>query len=429
MPRRTTTAAEQEALAKAAKYLPGGSNGNTVTQDIVIREGKGSRVWDLSGNEYVDYALGSGPMLIGHANREVVEAVTEQVSKGTTFFGLNDHAIELAETLVEAVPCAEKVRFASTGTEATFHAMRAVRAYRKRDKILKFEGGYHGMNDYALMSVSPSKPTDFPQALPDSGGIPASIRAEMLIAPFNDIETTSAIIERHHDDLAGVIVEPFQRVISPVAGFLEGLREVTRQYGVPLIFDEVVTGFRLAYGGAQEYYGVVPDVSAFGKAMAGGFPLSAVAGTAAIMDYFEPATDPSNGGVLQEGTLNGNPVAAVAGLATLRVLRREGTYERLFATGNVIKDALQRMLNEAEIPAKVVGEAPVFDVYFTEEDIKDYRSTLAADGQKQARFVRLLLERGIYKNHNKFYISTVHGREDVELTTRAFASAIEELGR
>ena len=427
MPRRTTTAAEREALAKAARYLPGGSNGNTVTQDIVIREGKGSRVWDVSGNEYVDYSLGSGPMLIGHANPEVVEAVTQQVSKGTTFFGLNDHAVELAETLVEAVPCAEKVRFASTGTEATFHAMRAARAYRKRAKILKFEGGYHGMSDYALMSMSPSEPTDFPQALPDSGGIPESIRAEMLIAPFNDIETTSAIIERHHDDLAGVIVEPFQRVIVPAPGFLEGLREVTRQYGVPLIFDEVVTGFRLAYGGAQEYYGVVPDVAAYGKAMAGGFPLSAVAGTAEIMDYFEPVTDPSNGGILQEGTLNGNPVAAVAGLATLRVLRREGTYERLLATGNVIKDSLQRMLNEAEIPAKVVGEAPVFDVYFTEEDIKDYRSSRASDGQKQARFVRLLLERGIFKNHNKFYISTVHGTEDVELTTQAFASAIEEL--
>ena len=418
---------EREALAKAARFLPGGSNGNTVYQGNVISRGRGSHVWDLSGNEYVDYSLGSGPMLIGHAHPEVVAAVAKQIENGTTFFALNEHAILLAEEIVRAVPCAEKVRFASTGAEATFQAMRVARAYRRRDKVLKFEGGYHGMNDYALMSMAPARPPEFPAAAPDSAGIPESVRSEMVIAPYNDIEATSAIVERYHDELGAVIVEPFQRVIPPKPGFLQGLREVTRQYGVPLIFDEVVTGFRFAYGGAQEYYGVVPDLCAMGKTMAGGFPLSVIAGIAEIMDHFDPGLPPSEGGVLQEGTLNGNPVAAVAGLTTLMVLRREGAYERLFANGQRIKDALQSMMNEAEIPAQVVGEAPVFDLFFTENEITDYRSTLGADKAKLLRFNRLLLDRGVFKNHGKYYFSTVHDDDDAALTIEAMRSAIEAL--
>ena len=208
----------------------------------------------------------------------------------------------------------------------------------------------------------------------------------MLIAPFNDIETTSAIIERHHDELAGVIVEPFQRVIPPRPGFLEGLREVTERYELPLIFDEIVTGFRFAYGGAQEYYGVTPDLCTLGKVVAGGFPLSAVAGRDEIMEHFDPTRVEKGGLMPQIGTLNGNPVAAAAGLATLNVLRLEGTYERLFANGQRVKDALQRLLDQAEIPAQVVGESVLFDVYFTGEEIVDYRSTLRADKDRVTRF-------------------------------------------
>jgi glutamate-1-semialdehyde 2,1-aminomutase len=427
VPERKIGPREREVLEKARRYLPGGSNGNTISMDIVIREGKGSRVWDLSGNEYVDYSLGSGPMLLGHAHPDVVSAVAKQIEHGTTFFGLNEYAIRLAEEIVAAVPCAEKVRFTSTGTEATFFAMRAARVYRKREIILKFEGGYHGMNDYALMSVAPARPLEYPAPTPDSAGIPRSLQSEVLIAPFNDIETTSAIIEKHHDELAGVIVEPIQRVIQPRPGFLQGLREVTRLYDIPLIFDEVVTGFRFAYGGAQEYYGVVPDLCTLGKAVAGGFPLGAVAGVGEIMDHFDPARAPGEGFVMQEGTLNGNPVAAVAGLAALAVLRREGTYERLFATGQRIMDELRRLLYEAEIPAQVVGEAPMFDVLFLDGEVTDYRSTLTADKQKLARFNELLLQRGVFKNHNKYYVSTVHDRADVDFTVNAFASAIQEL--
>ncbi len=405
--------------------MPGGSLGN-LTVDLVIKEGSGSRVRDVSGNEYIDYLLGSGPMMVGHAHPRVVAAVQEQVEHGSTFFAGNESAILLAEEIVRAVPCADTVRFSSSGTEATLYAMRAARAFRGRDKILKFEGGFHGMNDYALMSMGPSDPPNFPAAVPDSAGIPASVAGEMLIAPFNDIETTSAIVERYHDEIGGVIVEPFQRLLTPLPGFLEGLRELTKEYEVPLIFDEVVTGFRFSYGGAQEYYGVTPDLCALGKAVGGGFPLTAVAGREEIMSGFD-ASSPGDGFVLQIGTLSGNPVASAAGLATLEILREPGTYEKLFATGQQLKDALQRLLNEAEIPAVVAGEAPLFEVFFTDGEIQDHRSTLLADKEMLRRFNNLLLERGIFKGDSKFYLSTSHTQRDVEETVEAFESAVDEL--
>ena len=426
MTRRHVGDREQEILDLAGRLLPGGSNGNTVTMDTIIARGQGPRVWDMSGNEYVDYALGSGPMLIGHAHPEVVAAVEEQLSKGATFFALNESAVLLAEEIVRAVPCAEKVRFASSGTEATFFAMRVARAYRGRDKILKFEGGFHGMNDYGLMSMSPTEPPDFPAPAPDAMGIPGSIEGDVLIAPFNDIETTSAIIERHHDELAGVIVEPLQRIIPPKPGFLQGLRDVTSQYGVPLIFDEIVTGFRFAYGGAQEYYGVVPDLCTLGKAVAGGYPLSAIVGRGDIMDYFAPGAH-GDKFVMQEGTLNGNPVAAVAGLATLRVLHQEGTYERLFATGTRLMESLRELLYQAEVPAQVLGEPPMFDIVFTDHEISDYRGTLDRDQAKLMRLNELMRGRGVFKNNSKYYVSTVHGDEEVEQTVSAWKSALEEL--
>ncbi|MCH9009620.1 MAG: aminotransferase class III-fold pyridoxal phosphate-dependent enzyme, partial [Chloroflexi bacterium] len=294
VPDRVVSPQERELVEKAQRYLPGGSLGNA-WGGLVIQEGKGGRVRDVSGNEYVDFMLGSGPMLIGHANQEVADAVRQQLDKGTTFFADNEPAILLAEEISSAVPCAEKVRFSSSGTEATFYALRTARAFRRRDKILKFEGGFHGMHDYALMSMAPSDPPDFPQAKPDSAGIPRSIQDEVLIAPFNDIETTTAIIEKYHDELAAVIVEPFQRLLPPKEGFLQGLREVTLQYEIPLIFDEIVTGFRFAYGGAQEYYGVVPDMCTLGKVVAGGFPLSAVTGKDEIMSHLDRSAVDSDG--------------------------------------------------------------------------------------------------------------------------------------
>ena len=428
MQQRATSPTETELIQKAHQFLPGGSLGN-IGKDIVITEGKAARVRDAGGNEYIDYLLGSGPMLVGHAHPEVLEVVRAQIEKGTTFFANNDQAILLAERLVNAVPCADMVRFGSSGTEATLYALRAARAYRGRDKILKFEGGYHGMHDYALMSMSPANPHDFPRPTPDSPGIPRSIQDEVLIAPFNDLDTAAATIAARHDELGAVIVEPFQRLLPPKPGFLQGLRDATAQYGVPLIFDEVVTGFRFAYGGAQEYYGVEPDLCSLGKVIAGGFPLSAVAGKSEFMTQFDSAAAQPGGHLPQIGTLSGNPIAAAAGLKTLEILRREGTYERLFATGQRLKDELQRMLDQAEIPAKVVGEPPLFDVYFTQDEITDYRSTLTADKRMMSRFNDLMLANGVLKGDSKFYVSIAHTAADVQQTLDAFAAAVDDLKR
>lgn len=425
MSERVITDAERQIARRAERVLPGGSLGN-ISNPIVIAEGKAGRVRDASGNEYVDYLMGSGPMLVGHAHPEVIAAVKQQLDKGTTFFANNEHAIRLAEEIVSAVACADKVRFTTSGTEATLYAMRTARAFRGRDKVLKFEGGYHGMHDYALMSMITTNPVDFPQATPDSAGIPKSIQNEMLVAPFNDLDTTSAIIERHHDELAAVIVEPFQRLIPPQPGFLQGLRDVTNQYQIPLIFDEIVTGFRFAYGGAQEFYGVTPDLCTMGKVMAGGFPLAMVAGKDELMAHFDRTAEPDSF-VPQIGTLSGNPVAAVAGLATLEILKRPGTYERLFAAGETLKGELQRLMDEAEIPAKVVGESPLFDVFFTEEEIIDYRSTLRADKKRLTRFNALLLEEGVLKGDTKFYVSLAHDQADIQKTLDAFRSAVDQL--
>ena len=417
---------ERQLVTRAHQVLPGGNLGN-VSQDIVIARGEGSRIWDASGNEYIDYLLGSGPMVIGHSHPEVVEVVREQLAKGTTFFANNEHAIELAEEIVSAVPCAEKVRFSSTGTEATLYAMRAARAYRGKDKILKFEGGFHGMNDYALMSVFSTNPDGYPHPSPDSAGIPRAIQDEVLIAPFNDLDKTSEIVEQYHDEIGGIIVEPFQRLIPPQPGFLQGLRKLADEYEIPLIFDEVVTGFRFAYGGAQEFYGVKPDLCTLGKAVAGGFPLTAVAGSDEIMSHMDSAAVPSGGFMPQIGTLSGNPIAAAAGLKTLEILRRPGTYETMRATGNQLRTSLQRMLDEAEIPAQVTGEDVLFDVFFTDQEITDHRSTLSADASTMGKFNSAVVERGIFKGASKFYISAAHTEADVEQTLEAFSGAVGEI--
>ena len=423
---RSQSDRERNLVERAHAVLPGGNLGN-VAKDIVIERGEGSHIWDASGNEYIDYLLGSGPMLIGHGHPEVLEVVREQLGKGTTFFANNEFAIELAEEIVSAVPCADKVRFSSTGTEATLYAMRAARAYRRKDKILKFEGGFHGMNDYSLMSIWPSRLTDFPNSVPGSAGIPRSVQNEMLIAPFNDLETTRGIVEQSHDELAGIIVEPFQRLIPPKPGFLQGLRQIADEYGIPLIFDEVVTGFRFSYGGAQEFYGVTPDICTLGKAAAGGFPLTAIAGREDIMLHMDGGEAPTEDFMPQIGTLSGNPIAAVAGLKTLEILRRPGTYEAMRATGATLREGLQRMLDEAEIPARVTGEDVLFDVYFTDVEITDYRSTLTADSATMGRFNAGVLERGIFKGDSKFYISAAHDEGDIEQTLNAFKETIEEI--
>jgi glutamate-1-semialdehyde 2,1-aminomutase len=423
----------QDGLIDTAKrVLPGGTFGN-MAGDVVIREGRGGRVWDEDGKEYVDFLLGSGPMLVGHAHPEVTVAAQARIAQGTTFFANNRWGIELAEAIVAASPCAEQVRFVSTGSEADLYAMRVARAFTKRDKVLKFEGGYHGMSDYSLMSLAPKRagnfPANFPAAVPDSAGIPRSLRDEMLVAPFNNIDAVAGIVREHRDELAAVILEPFQRIIPPAPGFLQALRKLTAEYDIPLIFDEVVTGFRLAYGGAQEYYDVVPDICTLGKVIGGGFPLAAIAGRADIMAHFDKSKVGDDGFLMQIGTLSGNPVAAAAGLATLNILRRPGAYEQIFATGRELMSTMAQLLREAGIPAQIMGEPPLFEVVFTSDSspIRDYSGTLRGDMDVARRFNGLLRERGILKGEQKYYVSLAHTAEDIRHTREAWASAIKVL--
>ncbi len=411
---------------RAAGVMPAGGFGN-FDPSLVIREGHGARVWDEDGHDYVDYLIGSGPMLLGHGHPEVVDAVQGQLSKGMTFFANNAAGIELAEVICDAVTCAEQLRFVSTGGEADMYAMRLARAHTGREKIIKFEGGYHGMSAESLMSLAPTRLQNFPLAVPDSAGIPESVRDLMLIAPFNDAEFVKGLLDEHADEIAAIIVEPLQRLIPPAPGFLEALREETEKRGIVLIFDEVVTGFRLAYGGAQEHYGVIPDLCTLGKIIGGGLPLAAVAGKADIMAHFDANKAGDAGFTYQVGTLSGNPLAAIAGLKTLEILRRDGAYEQLRQNGKTVMTALENHLTNGDIPHQIVGDPVLFDVVFTASPVIDYRCVLHANADLARCFNQTLREQGVLKPPSKFYVSLALTDDDLAHTERAIAEAANAL--
>ena len=406
---------QQELFDRARRVMPAAGFGN-YDPDIIIREGHGSRVWDEDGTEYIDYLIGSGPMILGHGHPEVVAAVTEQLGKGMTFFAQNAHGIELAEEICRAVTCAEQVRYVSTGTEADMYAMRLARAFTGRDKIIKFEGGYHGMSSEAQMSLAPQDLIDFPVAVPDSDGIPESVRGEMLIAPYNNIDFVRALLLEHSSQIAAIIVEPFQRIIPPAPGFLEALREECSKHGAILIFDEVVTGFRIAYGGAQSLYGVTPDMCTLGKLIGGGLPLAAIAGSSDIMSHFDKEKVGADRFVMQIGTLSGNPLAAVAGLKTLEILRRPGQYEKLQTTGETLMGEIRHRLESAGHEVQVVGHPTLFDVVFTDKPVRDYRDWLHGTRNKAADLHVQLKKNGILKGLGKFYVSLALTDEDISRT-------------
>ncbi len=421
---------EQKLIDMAVNFLPASARTPTMSLEssIIIKEGHGSKITDMSGNKYIDYLLGSGPMFLGHAHPAVVKAVRDTLERGSSFLLPNEPSILLAEELVKAVPCAEKLCFGNTGSDATFFAIRLARAFRKRDKILKFEGGYHGQGDHVLMSNQWTKEAKaYPTAVPNSEGIPKSVVEDVLIAPFNNLDLTSDIIDKNRDDLAGVIVEPLQRTIPPQPGFLEGLREITARHEIPLIFDEVVTGFRLAYGGAQEYYGVTPDLCAIGKSMSAGHPISAVCGRADIMKFAESIRRITGNYVSLTGTYSGNPISCTAALAALKELRREGVYESVFEKGTKLKNALQKSLDKAGIPAQVLGEPPAFQPWFSETAIFDFRSSQSSDPMLNFQFSQELIDRGVLKGHEKFFISTVHSDEDIDFTIDVIDDAVQAL--
>lgn len=395
--------------------LPGGAR-------KVIARGKGTRVWDTEGVEYVDFLLGSGPLILGHAHPAVVEAVSAQVAQGSTFYAPNEKVLALAERIVERAPCAEMVQFCGSGSEATQYALRLARAATGREKVLKFEGAFHGSNDYALMSLYPSGPSDYPRAEPSSAGIPQGVADSVLIAPYNDLERTRAIVDHHGPEIAAIIAEPFQRVIPPAPGFLEGLRTLADRHGIVLVFDEVVTGFRWGPAGAQGYYGTTPDLATYGKIIGGGYPLAAVAGRREVMELAGQDHRGHEDFVYFSGTLNGNPVAAAAGLATLDVLDEPGSYERLFALGTRIR----RLLTEAFIgrDAQVMGEGPLFQVLLTDQPVTDYRTMKTADAAAMAPIARGVFERGFFISGEKGYLSLVHSDEEVDALAAAYREAL-----
>ena len=411
---------------RARAVLPAGGLGN-FDPSIFIREGRGSRVWDEDGREYVDYLIGSGPMLLGHGHPEVLEAVAEQLPRGMTFFANNAAAVDLAEEICRAVACAEQVRFLASGGEADMYAMRLARAATGRDKILKFEGGYHGMSAEAQMSLAPTRLVNFPQAVPDSAGIPEAVRAGMLIAPFNDLDYLDSLLAEHGADIAGLIVEPLQRIIPPLPGFLQAVRGLCDRYGIVLIFDEVVTGFRFAYGGAQEEYGVTPDLCTLGKIIGGGFPLAAVAGRKDIMDHFDKAAVGADRWLMMLGTLSGNPAAAVAGLKTMEILRRDGAYGRLRAHGERLQAMFARHLDAAGIDHRIVGHPMLFDVVFTDRNVRSYRDVAAADTKRSAAFNAALRANGIFKSPGKVYPCLALTEEDFAMTEAAIVRATEAI--
>ncbi|MEM8728537.1 MAG: aminotransferase class III-fold pyridoxal phosphate-dependent enzyme [Pseudomonadota bacterium] len=420
---RVSTQAEW--IARAQTVLPAGGFGN-FDPGIIIARGAGSRVWDEDGVEYVDYLIGSGPMLLGHGHPEVMEAVLEQLPKGMTFFANNTKGIELAEAIVEAVPCCAQVRFVASGGEADMYAIRLARAVTGRDKILKFEGGYHGMSAEAQMSLAPDQRQNFPQPVPDSAGIPQGVADQVLIAPFNDLAAVESLLS-DHTDIAAIIVEPLQRIIPAAPGYLQGLRDLCTRHDVLLIFDEIVTGFRLAYGGAQDRYGVTPDICTLGKIIGGGFPLAALGARAEIMQHFDKAIVGGDKWLMQLGTLSGNPVAAAAGLKTMEILRRDGAYDQLRQTGRALQTMQSEALANAGIAHRICGDETLFDLYFTDRACTDYRSAVHDDPEHNEVYNRVLRQAGVFKAPGKLYPSLAVSGEDLEMTKVAVERAVQAL--
>ena len=412
----------------AEQALPGGGLGSyALPEDVrfVIHRGVGARLEDVDGNWHIDYVGGAGALILGHAHPAVVEAAQAQVAKGLHYFGtLCEPTIMLAKELVEAIPCAERLCFATTGSEATFYAMRMARAFTGRDKILKFEGGYHGNHDYSNLSVTPRALSNYPAGQPDTGGIPAALQATVLVAPFNDLDIVRRIVEEYRADLAAIIVEPVQRIIFPLPGFLEGLRKICDDNGVLLIFDEVVTGFRLAWGGAQEYFGVIPDLASYGKIVGGGGPLSAIAGRADIIDISDPANRGQPGYAYVNGTLHGNPVAAAAGLATLAELKKPGAYERLHGDADRLVAECQTVLERHRVPAIATGRCSLWQILFTKRAPVSHADVMSSDLAAARALDLAQMKHGIYVLPNvRRFVSCVHTDQDFEDTIAALDAA------
>jgi glutamate-1-semialdehyde 2,1-aminomutase len=416
-------------FAKAKTLIPGGVNSPVRAfspYPFFTKCAKGSRLVDVDGNEYIDYCMGYGPLILGHAHPHVVRAVREQLENGTLFGTPSEQEVELAELICKLVPSAEMVRLVTTGAEATMSAIRVARGFTRKKKIVKFEGCYHGAHDCVLVKAGSGATT---LGMPDSLGIPEETTRNTIVVPYNDVEKFEKAVKREKENLAAVIVEPVIGnigVVLPKEGFLETLRELTAKYGVVLIFDEVITGFRLALGGAQEYYGVTPDLTTLGKILGGGLPMAAYAGKEEIMRLTAPS-----GKVYQAGTFSGNPISVVAGLATLMAIRQKGRafYDEMEQKKKKLCDGIRDLQRDGKYPVTVNEIASMFQLFFTDGEVNDYKSAKRADTAKFMTFQKKLLENGVFVPPSQFetcFISSEHSQEDIEETLLAIEESLEQ---
>ncbi|SNR72123.1 glutamate-1-semialdehyde 2,1-aminomutase [Desulfurobacterium atlanticum] len=410
---------------EAKKYIPGGVNSPVRAFKSVgdiprfIEKAKGSHIWDVDGNEYIDYVCSWGPMILGHAHPEVVNAIKEQAEKGTSYGAPTELEVKLAKMIVDMVPGVEKVRMVNSGTEATMSAIRLARGYTKRDKVIKFEGCYHGHVDSLLVKAGSGLATF---GVPTSPGIPEDFAKHTITVPYNNIDALKKVVDEIGDEIACVIMEPVMAnagLIMPEDGFLEKVREITAEKGILLIFDEVITGFRLAPGGAQEYFGITPDLSCFGKIIGGGLPVGAFGGKAEIMDYLAP-----EGPVYQAGTLSGNPLAMVAGIKTLEILKKPGTYETLREKGKKFAEGVKSAAEKAGVADKLCFKnlESLSCVFFTDKEVKDFSTAATSNTEAYAAFFKEMIKRGVYLAPSQFevaFVSIAHTEEDIEKSIQA----------
>lgn len=418
---------------EARRFTPGGVHSGIrffEPYPIFVERARGSRIYDADGNEYLDYHLAFGPVVLGHSHPQVAKAVRDQLEKGTIYGLSNELEMKVAKKIVQYVPSAQMVKFCNTGTEATYHAIRVARAFTGKNKVIKFEGAYHGWHDYVNISVAPSLreagPKESPNMVPGSSGIPKSVVGSTIILPFNNLSVVEKTIREHEKDIGALITEPIMHgnscCIMPKEEYLESLREICDRYNVLYIFDEVVTGFRHGLGGAQKIFGVTPDITTFAKAMANGFPVASVCGKKEIMRMFSPSGEVDLG-----GTYNGNPISMAAALATIRELETQGAYEQLFELGSLVRKRLREVIEKLNIRAQVVGFGSVFQILFTHKEIENYRDVLTSNREKYEKFQRELMKRHIFvipKANKRCHISTAHTIEDINVTIEAMEDSL-----
>ena len=416
---------------KARKIIPGGVNSpvraftSVGGQPLFIERAAGSKMFDADGNEFIDYVGSWGPMIVGHCHPKVVAAVTAAMGKGSSFGAPTDLEVQLAEMVVTAVPSIEMVRMVSSGTEATMSAIRLARAYTGRDAIIKFAGCYHGHADSLLVKAGSGAATF---GVPDSPGVPADFARHTLIAEYNDLTSVQALVAENQGKVACIIIEPIagnMGTIAPRQGFLQGLRDLCDREKIVLIFDEVMSGFRVAYGGAQELYGITPDLTTLGKIIGGGLPVGAFGGKRQIMELLSPS-----GSVYQAGTLSGNPLAMTAGIATLEILQEEGFYQRLEEKSAKVADAISHAAVDAGYPIYSTRVGSMLCVFFTKHEVHDWPTAADCDTAAYGRYFRAMLEQGIYLAPSQFetaFVSIAHSTEDIERTALAARKAFEIL--